>query len=56
VGVRGQLPLLIMIKGQDMYFAPPPIKIQEKNTFYLNKYAINKNTDNHNQEHDMLNV
>jgi len=32
-----------MIKGQDMYFAPyPPIKIQEKNTFYLNKYARNK--------------
>jgi len=30
---RGAIaPLLIMIKGQDVYFAPPPIKIQEKNT------------------------
>ena len=35
----GNCPLLIMIKGQDMYSPPfvPPIKIQEKNTFYLNK-------------------
>jgi len=42
-------PLLIMIKGQDMYFAPQ-LKFKKRILFISISRLEIKNTDNHNQE------